>query len=171
MIMDGKHPARPREAQKLGLTDSVWNMTVCCWLRDPTQRPAMTEVIGLLQEILTSSFSIEAGLMDFLQVCKNQGKDGQGEKVQEFADRLDEVRQLRDTTSDSHHMSRVLKVQIFMKKNASSIWHTCDGCAVPLAFFHPRSCSHQNSLNVMLLPSTQAATQSCTRQPFVTVPL
>jgi len=88
----GERPVFPQEAQKLGLTDSIWDMTVRCWLQDPAQRPAMTEVIGLLQEVLVSSLSIEASLRDFLQVCKTRGKDGQGEKAQEFADRLDEVR-------------------------------------------------------------------------------
>lgn len=39
-----------------------------------------------------SSLSMEAHLHDFFEVCKSQGKDGQQEKAQEFADELDEVR-------------------------------------------------------------------------------
>jgi len=49
-IVDGDRPARPHEAQEFGLTDSVWDMTVRCWHRDPVQRPTMTEVVGLARE-------------------------------------------------------------------------------------------------------------------------
>ena len=122
MIMDGKHPARPQEAQKLGLTDSVWNMTVCCWLQDPAQRPAMTEVIGLLQGILTSSLSIEAVVTDFLQMYRTRGKDGQEKKAQEFVDGLDKVRHTeRYNVRFSHHTFSVLAMQIFTKKDARNI--------------------------------------------------
>ena len=49
-ISGGKLPARPQEARELGLTDSAWNMTVRCWRQDPSQRPAMMEVVRLLRE-------------------------------------------------------------------------------------------------------------------------
>jgi len=62
--MDSHRPARPQEGQELGLTDSVWEMTVRCWDQDPAQRPTMTEVVGLLQESLASSRSIEADLVE-----------------------------------------------------------------------------------------------------------
>ena len=54
-IMDGKRPARPREAQGLSLTDSVWDMTVRCWDQDPAQRLMTTEVVQLLREWPVSS--------------------------------------------------------------------------------------------------------------------
>jgi len=49
-IIDGGQPARPQEAQELGLTDFVWEMTVRCWHQDPPQRPTMLEVVGLARE-------------------------------------------------------------------------------------------------------------------------
>ena len=48
--MGGGLPARLQEAQGLGLTDSVWNMTVCCCHQDPVQRPTMAEVVRLTRE-------------------------------------------------------------------------------------------------------------------------
>ena len=45
--MDGERPDRPREP---GLTDSVWDMTRTCWRHDPSHRPAMTQVVGILRE-------------------------------------------------------------------------------------------------------------------------
>ena len=107
MIMDGGRPTRPRQSQELGLMDSVWDMTVCCWDQDPVQRPAMTEVVRLLRELLVSSLSIEADLRDFFQVYKSWGRDNQGEKAQEFADRLDEVRHdVGHNIRAPHHTSR-----------------------------------------------------------------
>ena len=49
-IIDGRRPARPQEAQRLGLTDSVWDMTDRCWRHDPAQRPTMRKVVRLLRE-------------------------------------------------------------------------------------------------------------------------
>jgi len=58
-ITGGEWPARPQEAQELGLTDSVWNMTHRCWHQDPACRPTMTEVVGLLREWPVFSLSME----------------------------------------------------------------------------------------------------------------
>ena len=49
-IVEGDRPARPHGAQEIGLTDSVWDMAVRCWHRDPVQRPTTTEVVGLARE-------------------------------------------------------------------------------------------------------------------------
>ena len=117
--MGGERPARPQGVQGLGLTDSMWDMTVRCWYQDPAQRPTMTEVVGLLRKLL-ASLSIEADLSDFFQAYKTQNKDDQGEKAQEFADRLDEVRHAEGhNITISHHTSRFLKMQIFTNENAS----------------------------------------------------
>ena len=56
-IIDGERPARPREAQGLGLTDSIWNMMVRCWDQDPAQRPTMREAVRILREWPVFSFS------------------------------------------------------------------------------------------------------------------
>ena len=48
--MDGGRPARPQEAQGLGLTGLMWDMTVHYWHQDPVQRPTMTEVVQLTRE-------------------------------------------------------------------------------------------------------------------------
>ena len=120
--MDGKRPDRPQEAQKLGLTDSMWDMTVRCWHQDSAQRPTMPEVVVLLRELLMPSHSIKADLGDFFRVCRTQGKDGQGEKAQEFADMLDEVRHTeRHNIRSPHYISRFSTMRISTKKTANNI--------------------------------------------------
>jgi len=120
--MDGERPTRPQGVEELGLTDSVWNMTSRCWLKDPTQRPAVAEVIGILHEFLIYSLSIEATLRDFISACGTWDEDNQGKTAQEFADRLDEVCHAeRHSIRSTHYTSRSLTNQIFTNKNASNI--------------------------------------------------
>jgi len=168
-VMNGKRPARPQETQELGLTDSLWDMTVRCWHQDPAQRPTMTEVVELLRELLVSSLSIEADLNGLLQAYKTWDKDGQGKKAQEFADRLDEVCHTEGhAIASSHHISRFLMLQIFTDEDAN-ICGLCKSYVVTSAFFHPRLSSRQHPLNAMLLPLPQAATRRCTGQPLMVV--
>ena len=61
-IMDGSRPARPQGVQGLGLTDSVWDMTVRCWNQDPVRRPTMTEVVRLTREWPVFSLSLSLSL-------------------------------------------------------------------------------------------------------------
>ena len=120
--MDGERPNRPQEGQELGLTDSVWDMTVRCWDQDPVQRPAMTEVVRLLRKVLVSSFSIEDDLNDFFQVRRTWGRVDQREKAQEFADMLDKVRHTeRDNIRSPHHTSRFSTMRIFTNKSVNNI--------------------------------------------------
>ena len=82
----------------------------------------MTEVVKLLHELLMSSLSMETDLRDFFEVCKTRSQDGLGEKAQEFADELDEVRNTeRYNTNSSHNQSRRLTTHVFPRKNGSDI--------------------------------------------------
>ena len=70
-IMDGGRPARPQKVQGLGLTGSVWDMTIRCWHQDPVQRPKMKEVVRLTREwpVLSPSPLYEINIMTcFLQL-------------------------------------------------------------------------------------------------------
>ena len=82
----------------------------------------MTEVVGLLRELLMYSLSMDADLHDFLEVCKTRGMDDQGGKAWKLADELDEVRHTEShNVSSSHHRSRHLATRIFLGKNGSNI--------------------------------------------------
>lgn len=45
--MGGERPGRPSHP---GLTDSVWDLTLCCWHQDPVHRPTMTKVVKILRQ-------------------------------------------------------------------------------------------------------------------------
>ena len=57
-IMDGGRPTCPQQGQEFGLTDSVRDMAVRCWHKDPTQRPTMKEVVRLVRELSVFSISL-----------------------------------------------------------------------------------------------------------------
>jgi len=57
-VTGGEWPAHLQEAQELGLTTSVWEMTVRCWHWDPAQRPMMTEVVRIVREWPVFSLSL-----------------------------------------------------------------------------------------------------------------
>jgi len=119
-IVDGERPVRPQGAQELGLTDSMWEIAVHCWRKDPAQRPTVARVVELLREPLLSS--LEADLSDLLQAYKTWDEDVQGKRAQELADRLDGVRhtERRDIRS-LHHVSRFLTIHIFTSTSANNI--------------------------------------------------
>ena len=54
-ITGGERPARPQEAQELGLMDPLWDITVRCWDQNLAQRPTMIEVARPLREWLVLS--------------------------------------------------------------------------------------------------------------------
>jgi len=62
-IIDGEQPARPHEGQEFGLTDSIWDMAVRCWHKNPAQRPTMTEVVRLVREWPVLSISPGINIM------------------------------------------------------------------------------------------------------------
>ena len=141
-------------------------MTVRCWHQDPAQRPSITEVTGFLRELSVSAMSMEANLLDFFEVCKTSGRDGQREKAQEFVDELDEVRHVeRRNVRSSHHKSRHSTTQVFPRKNGSNICGTCKSYVALLTFFRPRSCSRKNPSIRSLFPLTRAVTRVCSRRP------
>ena len=108
----------------------------------------MTEMIGLLRELLVYSLSMEADLRGFSEVCKTQGRDGQGEKAREFTAELDEVRhaERRDVNS-SHCASRHSTIQTFSRKNG--IRHLQKLCGtfdlLPSSFLLPQESINQES--------------------------
>ena len=58
-ITNGERPTRPMGVHDLGLTDSVWDMTLRCWAQYPAHRPTVTEVVGILRKWLAPFLSIE----------------------------------------------------------------------------------------------------------------
>jgi serine/threonine protein kinase len=48
-IADGKRPAKPRAAERLGLTVEMWAFIETCWGSNPSGRPTIDEVVRTLE--------------------------------------------------------------------------------------------------------------------------
>ena len=49
-IFDGMRPKVPDFATTRGYTKELWEMTTTCWKEDPTKRPTVDYVLGVLKD-------------------------------------------------------------------------------------------------------------------------
>ena len=93
IVLEGERPPRPRDSEKLGLTDKVWEALQRCWEKDAGARPSVDLVAARLKQAAENwvvdvpafMFASRAGVEQMLNLKEGQAKD--------FANQLDEVRQ------------------------------------------------------------------------------
>ena len=49
-VIDGTHPAKPKDATTLGFTPELWEVVEQCWLADQSARPTLEVVLSCLRE-------------------------------------------------------------------------------------------------------------------------
>ena len=92
VVLEDERPPRPRDAEKLGLTDRVWESLQKCWEKRPSTRPSVDAVSACLKQaaetwvvdIPAFLLASKAGVEQVMNMKEDQAKD--------FADKLDEVR-------------------------------------------------------------------------------
>ena len=92
LVLEGERPPRPRDSEKLGFTNKVWESLQRCWGGEPSARPSVDEVSDCLEQaaetwvvdIPAFMLASEAGVEQVMNLKEDQARD--------FADRLDEVR-------------------------------------------------------------------------------
>ena len=50
-VVSGERPAKPENAEEIGITDVLWNLLTACWCEERTARPPITEVLSKFCEI------------------------------------------------------------------------------------------------------------------------
>jgi len=91
VLIEGERPPRPRDSEKLGFTDKVWEILQGCWEEDPPARPTIDAVSACLKQAVETcavdvrAFTLvsEAGVEQVMDVKEEQAMD--------FANKLDEV--------------------------------------------------------------------------------
>ena len=91
VVLEDERPPRPRDSEKLGFTDQVWERLGKCWDKRPSARPSVDAVSACLKQaaetwvIDVPAFMLasKAGVERVLNLKEGQAKD--------FADKLDEV--------------------------------------------------------------------------------
>jgi len=91
VVLEGERPPRPRDSEKLGFTDRVWESLQRCWEKKPSARPSVDAISACLKhaaetwEVDVPAFMLasRAGVEQVMNMREDQAKD--------FADRLTEV--------------------------------------------------------------------------------
>ena len=61
-VISGERPAKPENAEEIGMTKVVWDLLEECWKEDRTMRPNASDVLGRLRDGRTTADStIEMG--------------------------------------------------------------------------------------------------------------
>ena len=92
VALDDERPLRPRDSEKLGFTDEVWESLQRCWEKKPSERPSIDAVSTCLEhaaetwivDVAAFMLASTAGVEAVVNLKEDQARD--------FADKLDEVR-------------------------------------------------------------------------------
>lgn len=92
VVLENERPQRPRDSEKLGFTDNVWEILQTCWDKDPKDRPSIDIVSAYLKQAVESwvvdvpafLLASRGGIEQVLGLKEDQAKA--------FANQLDEVR-------------------------------------------------------------------------------
>jgi hypothetical protein len=99
VVLENERPQRPRDSEKLGFTDKVWETLQGCWHKRPDARPSADFVLARLRQAAETwvvdvpafMFASKAGVAQVMNLKEDEAKD--------FANQLDEVRrhEIRET--------------------------------------------------------------------------
>jgi hypothetical protein len=92
VALEGERPQRPRDSEKLGFSDQVWEVLQKCWEKTPTARPPIDVVSACLKraaetwvvDVPAFMLASRAGIDRVVNMRADQAND--------FANMLDEVR-------------------------------------------------------------------------------
>ena len=91
VTLENKRPLRPQDSERLGITDSVWDMMVTCWGEKVSARLQIDSVIMCLTkaarvwvaDVPAFLLASEAGIAQVMSL--------KGDEAQKFADKLYKV--------------------------------------------------------------------------------
>ena len=92
VVLEDEWPPRPRDSEKLGFSDGIWESLQRCWEKEPSARPSADTVSACLEQaaetwvvdVIAFMLASKAGVDQVMNMKEDQAK--------EFADKLDQVR-------------------------------------------------------------------------------
>lgn len=92
VALEGERPQRPRDSEKLGFTDKVWEVLQTCWEKNPSARPPIDDISACLKlaanawvvDVPAFMLASELGVGQVMNMREDEAKD--------FVNKLDEVR-------------------------------------------------------------------------------
>jgi len=98
VVFEGERPSRPGDPEKLGFTDRVWEILQGCWEENPLARPTIDVVSDCLKQAV-ETWVVDVRVFKLASKARaEQVMDIKKDQMMDFANRLDEVHPLRDST-------------------------------------------------------------------------
>ena len=92
VVLEDQRPSKPRDSEKLGFTDDVWETLQRCWEKKPSARPPIDAVSACLKQAAKTWVVDVPAFMLASRAGVEQVMSLKEDKARAFADRLDEVR-------------------------------------------------------------------------------
>ena len=91
VVLEDERPIRPRDSEKLGFTDQVWEHLGKCWDKRPSARPSVDVVSACLKQAAETWVVDAPAFMLASKVGVRRVLNLEGGQARDFADKLDEV--------------------------------------------------------------------------------
>ena len=92
VVLEDERPPRPRDSEKLGFSDDVWETLQRCWEKEPSARPSVDIVSACLKRAAETWVVDATAFMLASRAGVDQVMNMKGDQAKEFADKLDQVR-------------------------------------------------------------------------------
>ena len=97
VALEDERPGRPRDSEKLGFTNEVWEVLQKCWEREPSARPSADLVAACLKQASETWVVDVPAFLLASYAGVERVMDMKRDWAEDLANELDEVRQ-RDRT-------------------------------------------------------------------------
>ena len=92
IVLEHERPPRPRDSEKLGLTDEIWEVLQKCWGKVPPTRPSVDIVSACLKRVAGTWAMDVPAFMLASKAGIDEVMNMKGDQAKDFANKLDEVR-------------------------------------------------------------------------------
>ena len=91
-MLEDERPPRPRDSERLGFSDDVWESLQKCWEKEPSAQPSVDTVSACLKQAAETWVVDVPAFMLASKAGVDQVMNMKEDQAKEFADRLDQVR-------------------------------------------------------------------------------
>ena len=92
VVLEDERPPRPRDSEKLGFTDKIWETLRRCWERKLSARPSIDVVSTCLKQAAETWVVDVPAFMLASRSGVERAMDLKEDQAKDFADKLDEAR-------------------------------------------------------------------------------
>ena len=92
VVLEGERPQKPRDSERLGFTDGVWEVLQRCWEKEPSARPLIDDISDCLKQAAKTWVVDVPAFMLASKAGEEQVMNMREDQAKDFANKLYEVR-------------------------------------------------------------------------------